>query len=100
MNPTIYLFQKWAYRVKKDWYGFSLGNAPFEWATEIDEFLEWVEANFPDFKILQIKLKMGGLRCYLDLGLPDTLIHDSLLKEYNSRRLELENKLFTKRLIY
>lgn len=51
-NPTIYLFQKWAYKVEKKYYGFDLNEAPFIWSQIIDEFLEQVEKYCPDFKIL------------------------------------------------
>ena len=30
-ESDVMLFQKWAYRVGKGWYGFSLGNVPHVW---------------------------------------------------------------------
>lgn len=67
-NPNVYLFQKWAYRVGKNWYGFSLDSAPFLWGLIIDKFLEEIEKECPNFEIHQIKIKFGGLRFYVDLG--------------------------------
>ncbi len=100
MSPTIYLFQKWAYKVEKGWYGFDLEGVPFSWVKKIDEFLDWTEKNIPEFKIHQIKLKFGGIRIYLDLGLPDNLIHDSVLAEYKKRLDALAVELFDENLIY
>lgn len=64
-ETDLWLFQKWAYRVGKGWYGFALGNVPYVWRLILDEFLEWVEKERPDFKILQVKVKFDRLRLYL-----------------------------------
>jgi hypothetical protein len=47
----LLLFWKWAYRVGKGCYGFSLGHIPPVWTDVLDEFLSWVEAQCPDFEI-------------------------------------------------
>ena len=64
-ETDLWLFQKWAYRVARGWYGFDLGNVPNVWRLILDEFLEWVQKQQPEFKILQVKVKFGRLRMYL-----------------------------------
>lgn len=72
---SLLLFQKWAYRVGKGWYGFSLNDLPRVWTDVLDEFLCWLETRCPDFEIHQVKIKGRGLRLYLgtktDLFIPD-----------------------------
>ena len=75
-DPTVYLFQKWAYRVGKNWYGFDLAGVPFIWAQIIDRFLEEVQKECPDFEIHQVKLKFGGNRTYLG-NINDKLLQNS-----------------------
>ena len=74
-ESDLILFSKWAYRVAKDWYGFSLGPIPYVWTKILDNFLSWVEAQCPDFEIHQIKIKGRGIRIYLgtktDFMIPD-----------------------------
>ena len=78
----ILLFQKWAYRVGKDWYGFSLGNVPRVWTDVLDEFLCWLETQCPDFEIHQVKIKGIKVRLYLgtktDLIIPDENIRSEI----------------------
>jgi hypothetical protein len=62
----ITMFSKWAYRVGKGWYGFSLGNVPRVWTDLLDDFLTWLESQCPDFEIHQIKMKLGSVRVYVD----------------------------------
>ena len=61
----ITMFSKWAYRVGKGWYGFSLGNVPRVWTDMLDEFLCWLEIQCPDFEIHQVKIKGIKVRLYL-----------------------------------
>jgi hypothetical protein len=61
----VMLFSKWAYRVGKGWYGFSLGDVPRVWVDVLDEFLSWLESQCPDFEIHQVKMKLGSLRFYV-----------------------------------
>lgn len=68
LNTDVLLFQRWASRVGKRWYGFALSPAPSSWATIINEFLEWLVLQAPNFEIHQIKLKFGGLRFYVSLS--------------------------------
>lgn len=71
-HPDVYLFQKWAYKIPKGWYGFSLGQeVPFIWARIIDEFLTGINKYCPNFQILQVKVKFSFLRIYLDLNIGD-----------------------------
>jgi len=97
-NPNVYLFQKWAYRIPRGWYGFSLDGAPFVWAQIIDDFLEELEKDFPNFEIQQIKLKFGGLRCYVKLNSNDigAAREEKAYKEID----KLENLLFSENLVY
>lgn len=91
-SPDLYLFMKWAYRVEKGWYGFALGNVPMVWAFIIDEFLTELEKEAPDFKIHQIKLKFGGLRFYVDLGLKDNLKAEVINHEIDKLTQLLQNE--------
>lgn len=83
----ILLFQKWAYRVGKDWYGFSLGNVPRVWTDVLDEFLCWLETQCPDFEIHQVKIKGRGLRIYLgtktDLFIPNEKVRSEISQLQN-----------------
>src|ERR1022692_4452618 len=62
----VSLFSKWAYRVGKGWYGFSLGDVPRVWTDVLDDFLTWLESQCPDFEIQQIKMKIGSVRVHVD----------------------------------
>jgi hypothetical protein len=72
------------------WVG-GLGNpTPSVWYTVLDQFLEYVKEIDPNFKILQIKIKFGGLRLYLD----------SKNKQIQEMCRELEEVMTDKKLIY
>ncbi len=77
-ESDVMLFMKWAYRVGKGWYGFSLGNVPRVWTDVLDEFFEWMENQRPDFEIHQVKMKFRSMRIYLgtkcDMFIPDKSI--------------------------
>jgi len=83
----VTLFSKWAYRVGKGWYGFSLGDVPRVWTDVLDEFLSWLEAQCPNFEIHQVKKKGRGLRVYLgtktDLFIPDEKIRSEISQLQN-----------------
>jgi hypothetical protein len=95
-NPALYLFIKWAYKVPKNWYGFSLQGVPFKWARIIDDFLEWLNGVCPDFEINQIKLKFSGLRFYVELNCSDKELIGKVEEQINL----LEDWLQDKSLIY
>jgi len=96
MEPNIYLFQKWAYRVGKGWYGFALSDIPNVWVYMLDAFLAWVESQCPDFKILQIKTKFGGLRFYIETHCNDAGVN----KVVQAEIAKLEKLMFHKNLIF
>lgn len=83
-EADIMLFQKWAYRVGKGWYGFSFGPVPRVWRQVLDDFLEWLEKRRPDFEIHQVKMKARRLRLYLgtktDFVIPDADIRLEISK--------------------
>lgn len=60
--------EKWSSHVAEGWYGFDgLGTpTPLVWYDVIDEFFDEVKKECPDFKILQLKIKFGGFRMYLE----------------------------------
>ncbi len=95
-SSDLYLFMKWAYRVEKGWYGFAVGNVPMPWVLIIDKFLRELEVEAPDFKIHQIKLKFGGLRFYVDLGLNDALKVEAIQHEI----AKLQKLLYNEHLVY
>ena len=80
-SSDIFLFQKWAYRVGKGWYGFDLGDVPRVWVDVLDDFLVWVESQCPDFEIRQVKIKFGGLRFYIDTKCPHQAINTMVQSE-------------------
>jgi hypothetical protein len=97
ISPDLYLFMKWAHRVRKGWYGFALGKeVPLVWAKIIEDFLDELVKEAPNFQICQIKLKFGGLRFYVDLNLED----EEKVKVINEEIVKLCAILFDKRLIY
>jgi len=83
----VTLFSKWAYRVGKGWYGFSLGDVPRVWTDVLDEFLSWLETQRPDFEIHQVKIKGRGVRIYLGtkthLFIPDEEIRSEITQLQN-----------------
>ena len=83
----VTLFSKWAYRVGKGWYGFSLGDVPRVWTDVLDEFLSWLETQCPDFEIHQVKIKFRGLRFYAgtktDLFIPNEKIRSEIARLQN-----------------
>lgn len=95
-EKDCFLFSKWAWRVEKGWYGFSLGAIPWAWTYIINDFLKALEPAAPDFKIHQIKLKFGGLRFYVDLKLEDPKEIEAIHAEIS----KLENLLQSGDLIY
>ena len=84
--------EKWKAHVPEGWYGWGgLGNpTPSKWYTVLDQFLEYVKEIDPDFKILNIKIKFGGLRLYLN----------SKNEEVYEMCRELEAVMTDKKLIY
>lgn len=86
------LQDKWVYHIPKGWYGFlGLGHpTPRIWYAVIDEFLDYVKEQCPEFEILQQKLKFGQYRSYLN----------KITKEIQSEIYELENVMFDHKLIY
>jgi hypothetical protein len=71
----VELFHIWAYRVRRDWYGFALGNVPYVWKDILNDFLLWLQSQCPDFEILQAKVKMGGLRLYIETNSQNSTVN-------------------------
>lgn len=75
---------KWAYKYGQNWYGIEMTNRmPVVFYKTIDEFLDWVLINNPDFEIHQIKQKFSQIRIYLG----------NINKETQKYCWELENLL-------
>lgn len=90
IEPSVAIEEKWQHKVGKNWYGFGFTyDIPVTWIKIIDEFLDHVNEVDPGFKIHQIKIKCGGLRCYLGCK-------QKLQEEIN----KLENALQDERLIW
>jgi hypothetical protein len=92
LNADIILFQTWAYRVGKGWYGFSLGHIPRAWAEFLNDFLFWVESQCPDFEIRQIKMKVGRLKCHLLLNCGDEIVRKNVQSEISKLEALLRHK--------
>ena len=95
-NFNVNLFDKWIHKIPKGWYGFDLNNVPSVWEKIIDDFLEELNKECPDFEINQIKLKFFQLRFYVNLNTKDQEKIKFINKEIN----ELEKNLYSKDLIY
>ena len=64
------LLAKWKHRIPQGWYGFAFGApTPLVWFDVIDEFLDYLAEQAPQFEIHQIKMKFGGLRFYVALNI-------------------------------
>ena len=92
----VSLFQKWAYRVRKEWYGFNLGDIPCAWGDVLNDFLVWVESKCPDFEILQIKMKFGGLRFYIDTHSKDAAVNKRVHSEISKLEALLRHEKLRK----
>lgn len=90
----VMLLERWGKRVPKGWYGFSDINSL--WGKIINDFLIELEKECPDFEIHQIKLKYGGLRFYVDLGILSDNKRDRIEKEVD----KLEDILYSPKLVY
>lgn len=89
--PELQFLENWQCRTKKGWYGISIGQpAPDSWFLFLNEFLKLVEKDSPKFEILQIKMKFGGIRIYLD----------NVSENVNNSITEVEKLLCDKFLIY
>ena len=86
------LQEKFKQRIPKGWYGFKgLGfPTPLEWFKVLEEFLNYVEQQCPDFEIYQIKIKFGGIRIYLG----------NISKEIQQEIFELTSAMVDAKLIY
>lgn len=85
------LNNKYADRIPKGWYGFSLGTpTPVLFFDVIEEFLDYAIEQCPNLVILQVKIKFGGLRLYIDR------VTEQIAKEC----FELQDLLFDSKLIY
>ena len=91
----VLLFWKWAYRVGKGWYGFSLGDVPRVWTDVLDEFLCWLETQCPDFEIHQAKIKGRGLRLYLGTKIHFVIPDEKIRFEISQLQNLLSNPQFT-----
>jgi len=61
------LFEKYEKYIPKGWYGFSIGDpTPPNWYKCLDEVLEYLTKEDPEFEIHQIKTKFGGIRFYVE----------------------------------
>jgi len=92
----VELFHIWAYRVRRDWYGFALGNVPYVWKDMLNDFLLWLQSQCPDFEILQVKVKMRGLRLYIETNSQDSAVNKRVRIEIKKLEalLSLENLRF------
>jgi len=59
------LKRKWQKYIGMNWYGFELERLPVKIYDIIDDFLEYIKNNNPDFEIHQVKTKFGSIRIYL-----------------------------------
>lgn len=92
LNPDVFLFMNWAYRIPKNWYGFALTNAvPMVWAYIIDAFLQEVEKECPNFEIHQIKLKFSSIRVHIELNCQDKTKIDFINEQIDKLELLLQD---------
>ena len=93
-----YIKDRWGGFRKNRWYGFSLEGlpVPVEWFLIIHEFLLYLEKEAPNFKILQIKTKFGGIKFIVELNVED----EEKLKFLNLQIEKLEYALFDEKIIF
>lgn len=60
------LFERWLPYIQEGYYGFDMGGCPISWYFAIEEALCVILDKCPQMRILQIKLKFGGLRMYIE----------------------------------
>lgn len=65
VNIPEWMYEKWSPFYGEGWYGIDCGLIPSSWVNVIDEFLDWVKDNNPNFYIQQIKVKFGEIRIYV-----------------------------------
>ena len=89
--PTYrYIKSKWKDRIKQDCIGFSMAlPTPEVWYVAVDEFLNYVLEKCPDFKILSIVIKAGGVRFNLE----------GITEEIEKEMEEIEYILFDRKLL-
>ncbi len=61
-----YLFYKWKPYIAENHYAFQALVSNEIWYRVIDEMLEIIKVDSPNFKIVQIKVKVGGIRIHLE----------------------------------
>lgn len=82
---------KWDYKVGANWYGIEMTDRmPVVFYKVIDEFLDWMLINEPNFEIHQIKCKFGGIRVYIG----------NISEEIQDFCWNLSSLLFDENLIY
>ena len=60
------LQSKWKHKIGAGWYGFDMtSRLSIVFYNVIDEFLDWVNKENPDFEIHQIKQKFNNIRIHL-----------------------------------
>ena len=56
---------KWGGRFIKGYWNLDVGYLPMRWCGALDEALDMIAEESPEFGIVQIKIKFGGIRIYL-----------------------------------
>lgn len=67
-ESTVWLEQfreKWQARFVSGYWNLEISGLPQRWLDAIDEALDLIEIESPEFKIAQIKIKFGGIRINL-----------------------------------
>lgn len=86
------MYHKYAAHIPRGWYGFAVGSPIVpEWMVIIDEVLELLVKNDPEFEIHQIKLKWGRIEFYVSSGVIEDIFDIEDL---------LSTKLYDEALIY
>jgi len=84
--------KKYEKYIPDGWYGFSIGTpTPKEWFEAIDEILELMISNDPNFEIHQIKMKYGAIMFYCN---------SEVVEDLNDIMMLIMKKMYSKYLIY
>lgn len=87
-----YFIQKYHKNISPGHYGFALGDPIIkEWCEIIDEVLELCIKIDPEFEIMQIKIKFGGVRFY---------VNSEIIEDIFETEVFIGECLFDKTLIY
>jgi hypothetical protein len=91
-KDDVYFLKKYRNNIAKGHYGFAIGDPIIPaWNQILDEILELCIVSDPNFEIMQIKIKFGGIRFY---------VYSEIIEDIHDVEMLIDSTLFDKVLIY